>query len=129
MQLEIDDALSGGERKNLLRFMPIDYALKFFEGNRTQSAKWLGVSVRTLRNIINEIPELHKHKIKENRAYVEHKTKKNSLSELTLSQRCVFEELLEIMKSKPGWRFAGQPRRNFLYKDLIEQCLKNKAGA
>ncbi len=56
MIIDIDDSISGEERKRILRLGPVKYALDLFDGNREKTSKWLNISDRTLRNYIIELP-------------------------------------------------------------------------
>ena len=57
MLIDIDDSLSGKERRRILRIAPVKYALDKFDGHRGKVSKFLGICVRSLRNIINENKE------------------------------------------------------------------------
>lgn len=52
MILEIDDSLDPFERKKLLEALPIRYAIENTK-SRTEAAKFLGLSIRTIRICIN----------------------------------------------------------------------------
>lgn len=58
MNIKIPDHITGNERALILEIYPIVYALKLFKGSIIQSAKFLNISTRCLRNRIERIPEL-----------------------------------------------------------------------
>lgn len=123
MILDIDDNLPSKERKRLLRTGPIEYALIKFEGNRQHASDWLGISIRTVRNVINEDPALFKYK---NVVLILAANPDPPEERLTLDQRCRFNEERDIMKGKPGWIYADEKRRTFLYTKLLNKYLKEE---
>lgn len=58
MKLEIDDAISGEERKRQVLIKQVLYAMEKFENNRSKTAKFLGYTVRGMRGIFSRYPEL-----------------------------------------------------------------------
>ncbi len=50
MIFNISDDLPGEKRKQLLRILPIIYALDLFDGNKRDVAKFLGVSINALKS-------------------------------------------------------------------------------
>lgn len=126
MQIEIDDSLPGKERRRLLRIEPIKYALDKFNNHRGRAAKWLGICIRSLRNIINENPELKEYKIQEKELTGDYY--QELLNSLTDEQRCRYNDEFEKIERMPGWRYADQDRRNLLLKRLMRKYLKKDGG-
>lgn len=58
MNIKIPDNITGVERARILEIYPTVYALRLFKGSINQSAAFLNISVRTLRDRIKRIPEL-----------------------------------------------------------------------
>lgn len=48
-----------GKRMNYAKQLALKLALKINKGNRTKTATWLGISVRSIRDTINENPDLY----------------------------------------------------------------------
>jgi hypothetical protein len=64
MQLNIDDSLSGAERRKKIRYDQISYAMRIHNNNKRASARWLGISIRTMRNWCRGYPEFRPLEIK-----------------------------------------------------------------
>jgi len=58
MNIKIPDHITGVERALILEIYPIAYALRLFKGSTKQTAEFLHISVRALRDKIKRIPEL-----------------------------------------------------------------------
>jgi hypothetical protein len=54
------------DKSRYYKIQSVIYALELFNHNRHKAHKYLGISIRTLRNWIRDYPELHKYKNKVN---------------------------------------------------------------
>jgi hypothetical protein len=59
--IQIDDSLSGKERRKLIEIYTIEYAYSLYKKQR-DVANFLGIAVRCLRDRINRHEVLHKYK-------------------------------------------------------------------
>lgn len=123
MNIDIDDSISGTERRKLLRLEPVRYALELYDGRRRCVAEWLGISSRTLRNILTENPELFMRKRVNNATAIRSATPEDALTD---EERCRFNEEVEIVKSKPGWRFADKERRKLIIRKIVLRYIKER---
>lgn len=58
MIIKIPDTLDGIERKRLLLYYPILYSMLIHQNRITRAAEWLGITRRSLFDIIRRHPEL-----------------------------------------------------------------------
>ena len=61
MEIEIDDSIDGETRRDLLKILPVRYAMEKFKVKR-KAAKFLGLSLRGLDYVINRYPELEQYR-------------------------------------------------------------------
>ena len=80
MIIEIDDKLSGSERRRLILIKQVEYAMRKFD-NRRLAAIFLGVSPRAFRNWCHRYPELNKYR-KHDTWLANHKDRENYLEML-----------------------------------------------
>ncbi len=119
MIIDIDDSISGEERKRILRLGPVKYALDLFDGNREKTSKWLNISDRTLRNYIIEDSELFKYK--NNKRFIQLDTidPESLLSKFSDKQMLAYADDLEIVKNRPSWKHINGSQRDFLIRKLV----------
>ena len=53
MDLDLETCDGFGTRWNKARYLMIDHALKLYGGNKEKAARYLGISIRTIRNYVN----------------------------------------------------------------------------
>ena len=49
MIIDIPNNISGKERRRMIEYLLVKYAMNLHENNKTQSAKWLGISLATFK--------------------------------------------------------------------------------
>ncbi len=112
MILEIDDNLTGEERRKKLRLEPLLYALEKFDGSKEKASLWLGMSARWIRRLVKEYPELKKYNVRnvrdiETKAKIRRAMRRN-----------------EDIKSFTWHRYADERERKYLdriYKEVLEE--------
>lgn len=74
MNIKIPDSVDGKRRRDLLKIMPVQYAMRKFK-TKVKACEFLGLSLRGLAYIINRYPELQefvsKYEWEENDGYME----------------------------------------------------------
>lgn len=121
MRLTIDDRISGKERRRLLKVLPALHGLKRCK-NKIEAAKWLGISIRGLRLLILEHPELAPYRQHQKPEKVDyHQILLDSLLEEDLLK---YADDLDRVKNSAGWRYGDKQERTVLLKKVWAPYLK-----